>query len=132
MGRNTHALTFARLRRSADAARPRVAFLFSGQGSQYAGMGRQLYEACAPFRRALDRCAELLDGVLDRPLLEVLYPGEGRPSPIDQTAYTQPALFALEYALAETSVGWRPGPTRQRCPSFMTAIRQRCTDLRCA
>jgi acyl transferase domain-containing protein/acyl carrier protein len=98
-------------RRSADAARPRVAFLFSGQGSQYAGMGRQLYEACAPFRRALDRCAELLDGVLDRPLLEVLYPGEGRPSPIDQTAYTQPALFALEYALAETWRAWGVVPS---------------------
>ncbi len=98
-------------RRTSDTARPRVAFLFSGQGSQYPGMGRQLYDTCVTFRQTLDRCAKALGGTLDRPLLEVLYPAEGRPSPLDQTAYTQPALFALEYALAETWRAWGVVPS---------------------
>ena len=83
--------------------RPRVVFLFTGQGAQYAGMGRGLYETQPTFRRALDRCQDFLRDELDRPLLSVLF-DDG--SPLDQTAYTQPALFALEYALAEMWRSW--------------------------
>src|SRR5439155_8092533 len=58
------------------------------------------------FRQALDRCAELLAPYLDRPLLDVMYPDAGDDPLLDQTRYTQPALFALEYALAELWRSW--------------------------
>jgi acyl transferase domain-containing protein/acyl carrier protein len=89
---------------------PRVVFLFTGQGSQYPGMGKQLYETEPTFRKALDRCAEILRPYLERSLLSVLFPEPGVSSPLDETAYTQPALFALEYALAELWRSWEVEP----------------------
>ena len=90
---------------------PRVAFLFTGQGSQYVGMGRQLYETQPTFRRSLERCAEILRPFLERPLLGVVYPADEALSPLNETAYTQPALFALEYALAELWKSWGIEPS---------------------
>jgi acyl transferase domain-containing protein len=84
----------------------RVVLLCTGQGSQYVGMGRGLYGTEPIFRRVLDRCDEVLRPELEVPLLRILYPAAGETSPLDQTAYAQPALFALGVALAELWRSW--------------------------
>lgn len=98
--------------RVGDARNTRLAFLFTGQGSQYVDMGRELYESQPTFRASMDRCAEILSEHLEMPLLDVLYPNAESEddSPINDTAYTQPALFAVEYSLAKMWESWGVTP----------------------
>jgi myxalamid-type polyketide synthase MxaB len=86
--------------------RRKLAFLFTGQGSQYCGMGKRLFDEQPTFRSTLQTCAEIVAPFLDQPLLRVLFPSHGEDSPINSTAYTQPALFAMEYALAQLWLSW--------------------------
>ncbi|MFE3447822.1 SDR family NAD(P)-dependent oxidoreductase [Nonomuraea sp. NPDC059194] len=84
---------------------PQVAFLFSGQGSQYAGMAAELYENEPVFREAVDECSAILD-LRD----EIFATGEEADERLRQTSLTQPALFTVEYALARLwlSLGVEP------------------------
>ncbi|WP_199512631.1 type I polyketide synthase [Nucisporomicrobium flavum] len=90
---------------------PEVAFLFTGQGAQYPGMGRALYRDHAVFRNRIDECDKLLEPFLDLSVRDLLLadPDEGGLE-IHRTAYAQPALFVLEYALAGLWMSWGVTP----------------------
>jgi acyl transferase domain-containing protein len=87
-----------------SSPRPTVAFLFSGQGAQYAGMGRALYESEPLFRETIDECEKLLATEIDAPLREVLW--GSATDLLDRTDHTQPALFAIEAALGRLWLSW--------------------------
>ncbi len=88
-----HGQVFAKIK-------PKIAFIFTGQGAQYADMGRELYENEPRFADTLNRVASLMDLELGAPLLEVLF-GDRSAEYLENTRYVQPALFAIEYALAD-------------------------------
>ncbi|MBD2515130.1 SDR family oxidoreductase [Nostoc sp. FACHB-973] len=91
-----------------------VVFMFSGQGSQYVNMGRELYENETIFREQVDYCCKLLKPYLEIDLRTVLYPSEEEvleaTQKLQQTAITQPALFVIEYAMAKLWMAWGVSP----------------------
>ncbi|MDX2591686.1 SDR family oxidoreductase [Streptomyces sp. WI03-4A] len=88
----------------------KTAFMFTGQGSQYAGMGAALYAALPVFRAQVDACDELFAQHLDGSVRDLLLGTADDPEAIDRTEYTQPALFTLEYALALQWMAWGVRP----------------------
>ncbi len=91
-----------------------VALMFPGQGTQYVNMGLGLYEVEPKFREVIDECAEAFQPHLGIDLRELLYPRaherEEAQQKLDQTAFAQPALFSIEYALAQMWIKWGGEP----------------------
>ncbi|CEL95568.1 unnamed protein product [Vitrella brassicaformis CCMP3155] len=88
------------------ALQNKIGFMFTGQGSQYVDMGRKLYDNEKVFRECIDECATILDPLLPVPLTGILYPKNDKEKikmqeMIDQTRFSQPLIFAVEYSLAQ-------------------------------
>ena len=101
--------------RKASANERDVVFMFPGQGSQYVRMGQNLYECSLIFRQNFDRCCDILEPLLGRDLREVMFPESGDEEAAQEilrnTRFTQPALFALGYSLAQVWLAWGIKPS---------------------
>lgn len=93
---------------SASKGRKAVVFMFPGQGNQYINMARDLYTSYPVFRKVMDHCCRYLDPILGVNLQSIIFQGEEglRKSRINETQFTQPALFIVEYSLAQLWMSW--------------------------
>ncbi|MEH2074240.1 MAG: type I polyketide synthase, partial [Nostoc sp.] len=102
---------FTHLLESGDRS---IAFMFPGQGAQYVDMGKELYQTEPIFQEQVDLCCELLQPDLGLDLRSLIYPSEseskGTAEKLQQTDITQPALFVIEYALAQLWMSWGISP----------------------
>ncbi len=98
------------LTRQTAVQNPEIVFMFPGQGSQYVNMGVTLYHDEPGFRAIVDRCAEILTPLMGVDLRSIMYPAADDAATaaisLEQTFYTQPALFVTEYALAQLWRSW--------------------------
>jgi phthiocerol/phenolphthiocerol synthesis type-I polyketide synthase D len=88
--------------------KPKLAMIFTGQGSQYPGMAQDLYRRWPAFKQAIDQCAGYLGESLDIPLLSLLF--DSSEQQLQQTCYAQPAIFAVDYALYRLWQSWGVEP----------------------
>ena len=95
---------------SGDRGNPAVTFMFTGQGSQYVGMARGLYQTQTTFRKWFDVCSDTLQSGLGCDLREQLYASKAEAGALNQTRMAQAALFALEYSLARLWMSWGVQP----------------------
>lgn len=102
------------LSQSTENINTSVVFMFSGQGTQYVNMGKDLYKNEAIFREYLDLCCEILKPILGSDLRQIIYPAaahlESSTHQLQQTAIAQPAIFAIAYALAQQWIAWGVKP----------------------
>jgi len=87
-----------------------VVFMFSGQGAQYPGMTRDLYRSVEPFREDIDRCAAILKSHIEKDIRDLIFPDTDNVDAVNdelrKTAFTQPALFTVEWSLARLFQRW--------------------------
>ncbi len=96
-----------------EPANRAIAFMFSGQGSQYVNMGKELYETESSFRDIVDHCCAFLKPLLNLDLRTIIYPDVEtlHAASLQETSVTQPALFVIEYALAQLWISWGISPS---------------------
>ncbi len=87
-----------------------IAFMFPGQGAQYVNMGHNLYVSQPLFKKSVDRCCDILQSHMGIDLRSILYPADSESKEaiqsLNETRYTQPALFIIEYSLAKLWLNW--------------------------
>ena len=100
----------AGFKKEVKVAEPSLTFMFPGQGSQFVGMGRELYQYEPVYRATIDRCAEILLPLLDLDMRDVLYPANPddpkAAEEIKNTGLAQPAIFMVAYAVAQVWLSW--------------------------
>ncbi|KOR82050.1 type I polyketide synthase [Paenibacillus solani] len=97
--------------RVGDNEQPRLVFMFPGQGAQYVNMGLDLYNHEPEFRKAADRCFDIIRPLMEVDLKDLLYPADSEAAGdhsdrLKQTDVTQPVMFIFSYALANLLIGW--------------------------